>query len=662
MHKALYPRLAVTNLKKNGSTYFPYMLTCVCCVLNFYTMHTMASNPGLQRMPGASSLSAILWLGVWILGLFSTVLIFYTNGFLIKRRKKELGLYSILGMEKKHIARVLLYETLFSSVLSLFIGLAGGLVIGRLLFMLLLNILRFSVPVVYSVPPASLTATALVFALIFGLTLLTNLRQIRLVNPIALLQGSRQGEKEPKASWILAVGGLLSLGGGYAISLTVKSPLDALLLFFLAVILVIAGTYCLFTAGSIAVLKLLKRNKRFYYKPDNFISVSGMMYRMKQNAVGLGNICILSTMVLVTISTTVSLYIGQEDILRRRFPMDMTITEEDASASIEPLEKLVKEGAAAHGVRLEERYLYHSRQLFLYEEGGRYVNASQIDTSKADVHRIAFAEVIPLDDYAAMGGGAYTLEDGEILLFSDDAAGYGRSVFSLLGKDYRVKEELAGIPISRQVKNAVQTQFILIVRDMETAEALMREFYQPEDEIPIALPRRLSFRLEGTDEHCLALAEEVQKGLRDRPGVSVSSLHLERQSWYASFGGFLFIGIFLGLMFMMAAVLIIYYKQISEGYDDHDRFQIMQKVGMSRGEVRAAIRKQILLVFFLPLLVAALHMAMAMPVLTQLLALFSLYNVPLILLCMGATLLVFAGLYALVYTLTAKTYYTLVQA
>ena len=314
MSKHIYPRLAVNNLKKNGSTYFPYMLTCICSIITFYTMQSIAKNPGLDAMPGAGSLGSMLDFGTVVIGIFSTVLLFYTNSFLIKRRKRELGLYSILGMEKKHIAMVLFYETLFTAGISLVLGLGGGMLISKLLFLLLLTILQLSTPIVFTISTSSLVSTALLFAVIFLMTLLTNFRQIHLSNPINLLRGGQKGEKEPKVSWPLAVIGVLALGGGYGIALTVESPIDALLLFFLAVILVILGTYCLFTAGSIAVLKLLKRNKKFYYNPKNFISVSGMLYRMKQNAVGLANICILSTMVLVTISTTVSLYVGQESM------------------------------------------------------------------------------------------------------------------------------------------------------------------------------------------------------------------------------------------------------------------------------------------------------------------------------------------------------------
>lgn len=659
MNKALYPRLAATNLRKNGSTYFPYILTCVCSVLTFYTMHAMASNKGLMEMPGASNLTLILWLGVWVIGLFSTVLIFYTNGFLIKRRKKELGLYSILGMEKKHIARVLLYETLFTSALSLVIGLAVGMLIGKLLFMLLLNILQFSTPLSYSVPPSSLTVTVCLFAAVFFLTLLTNLRQIHLANPIALLQGNRQGEKQPRVSWPLALLGLVTLGGGYAISLTVKSPLDALLLFFVAVILVIIGTYCLFTAGSIAVLRLLRRNKRFYYKPNNFIPISGMIYRMKQNAVGLANICILSTMVLVTVSTTVSLYIGQEDILGQRFPLDLTVSGDESLGNTGDIPALVRRTAQEHGVTLEREAPYHSRELYLYRQDDRFVSGEEVDAADADVNAICFADVMPLEDYNRMTGSSRTLEEGEILLFSSDPAGYGQPEFSLLGTTYRVKEELDAIPMCKKAPGAVQDQYVLVFPDMESAQAVADAFYA---EDPAPLTWRMGMDLEGEDADCIAFAEDLRDRLSALPGTALSSMHLERQSWYASFGGFLFIGIFLGLMFMMATVLIIYYKQISEGYDDHDRFEILQKVGMSRREVRAAIRKQILLVFFLPLLVAAVHIGMAMPVIIKLLGVFALYNVPLILICSAVTLLFFAGLYALVYSLTARTYYRLVQA
>ena len=303
-----YPKLAAGNLKKNRRTYFPYLLTCTVSIVMFYTLLSISTNPGLDQMPGSASVKSILMLGTIIIGMFATVLLFYTNSFLMKQRKKELGLYSILGMEKKHVAKTLFFETLYLALISLAVGLGLGILLSRLLFSLLTHLLSFSTPLEFSIFPSSIVITAALFGFIFLLTLMSNFWQIKTANPIQLLHGGQLGEKEPKTKWVLAILGLISLGSGYAIALTVNNPLDALMLFFLAVVLVIFGTYALFTAGSIAILKILRKNKKFYYRPQNFISVSGMIYRMKQNAVGLANICILSTMVLVVVSTTAVSY------------------------------------------------------------------------------------------------------------------------------------------------------------------------------------------------------------------------------------------------------------------------------------------------------------------------------------------------------------------
>ena len=633
--KVFYPRLAATNLKKNGSTYFPYMLTSVCSVLTFYTMHALAANPGLAQMPGADSLKMILNLGVIVVGLFSAILLFYTNGFLIKRRKKELGLYSILGMEKKHIARVLFYETLFTAAVSLLLGLAGGLLIGKLLFMLLMNILQFTTPIVYTVTPDSLLVTAALFAAVFALTLLTNLRQIHLADPINLLRGGQQGEKEPRVKWPLLVIGLLSLGGGYFIALTVKSPLDALLLFFVAVILVIIGTYCLFTAGSIALLKALKRKKSFYYKPGNFIAVSGMLYRMKQNAVGLANICILSTMVLVTVSTTVSLYIGQNDILRNRYPLDMSVSCPDTPEAIQ----------ATNEVTIPVRYGYSSiPYITAFRDGNGFYSAvpEGMNATPAD---IAVIRVMPLESYTRMTGKEVSLEEDEVLVYTDTMTTFGANTLVLNHVPLRVKAELDDLPLAPKRKDPAQPTVHLVCRDMENQTLIYEQ----------------SFNITGGEEAAAAFSQAVKDAQDTIPGLRSDSQYLAKTSWYASFGGFLFIGIFLGLLFMMAAVLIIYYKQISEGYDDHDRFTIMQKVGMSRKEVHRTIMKQIRLVFFLPLAAAALHIVMALKVMVKMLGAFALTNTALIVTCTGVTLLLFAGLYFLVYTLTARTYFRLVQ-
>ncbi len=659
MRKLFYPKLALTNLKKNRSTYFPYMLTCIVSIATFYTMYSIADNPGLTQMPGYGTLSMILWLGTVIIALFSTALLFYTNSFLIKRRKKELGLYSILGMEKRHIVKTLFFETLFTSVLSLALGLLLGALFSKLLFLILLYLLNLSTPIVFALSWGGMGVTALLFAGIFLLTLLTNFWQIHVSNPITLLKGGQTGEKEPKASWLLTLIGILALGGGYGIALTVQSPLDALLLFFLAALLVIIGTFALFTSGSIALLKLMRRNKRFYYKPKNFISVSGMIYRMKQNAVGLANICILSTMVLVVVSATVSLYLGQERILDERFPLDITIECADDQAQVDGVRLAVKEQQEKSGVAITDYYEYRNFSFVGFSQQNMILTDIPKDFQGNATNYICNVILLPLEDYNRIQGTNETLEKDEVLLFAH-AGQFASQTLWLDERSFSVKKELDSFVLREKTETAPQNSFYVVLSDLDVLAEIMAAY--PQDSEPAFLSCTTQFNLAGSDETVTAFSAALREECKSSiPGVSVDSRSLNREDWYATFGGFLFLGLFLGMLFMMAMVLIIYYKQISEGYDDHDRFEIMQKVGMSKQEVKKTIHKQILMVFFLPLLLACVHIAAAFPVISKLLLVFSMTDTALNLTCTVVTVLFFALLYAVVYSLTARAYYRIIQ-
>jgi putative ABC transport system permease protein len=660
LNKMFYPKLAISNLKKNASTYLPYILTCICSIITFYTMITISSNKGLNSMPGHESLITILSLGTIIIGIFSVIFLFYTNSFLIKRRKKELGLYSILGMGKRHIAKVLFFETLFTSLISLVVGLLGGTLIGKLLFLVLLNMLHLTTTIKFSISTFALGITTVVFCGVFLLTLLTNFLQVKLTNPINLLKGGQLGEKEPKTSWILTIIGVLALGSGYYIALTVKSPLAALTVFFLAVLLVIIGTYALFTAGSIALLKVLKRNKKFYYRSKNFVSVSGMIYRMKQNAVGLANICILSTMVLVTISTTVSLYIGKDDMLRNFFPSDVSIVSADNTTDKTALDSLIKKEAGNYQVTIKDKQVYRFCLLQAFQQKGQFspYNSTR-RPNQQDYDHLCDIQIIPQDDYNKMTNKSYSLRDNEVLIFSVGGT-YGQNTILIGKQDYKIKSELQAFPIDEKKQTQFGNTYYLIVKDVATADSMVKSFGSKVS--GSSLQYSVVFNLVGNDKNTIdyttALIQKVNETV-SKP--EIRSLQLSKADWYAMYGGFLFLGVFLGVLFMMATVLIIYFKQISEGYEDHNRFEIMQKVGMDKQEVKRTIRKQILMVFFLPLIGAIIHVAFAFKVITKLLAIFNLSNITLILICTIITALVYAALYALVYSLTARTYYKLVK-
>ncbi len=657
LNSFLYIRLAFKNLRKNANTYFPYAMTCVCSIITFYTMVAIVQNPGLQNMPGAGSVLAIMALGSIVIGIFSTILLFYTNSFLIKRRKREFGLYGVLGLEKKHIAAVLFFETFFIAIISLVLGLLGGILFGKLIFLLLLNLLSFTVAIPFFISVKAMSTTVLLFAGIFLLTLLTNLWNMHLANPIQLLQSKKQGEKEPKSSWVITLLGILTLSAGYYIAINIQSPLEALTMFFVAVILVIIGTYALFTSGSIAILKALRANKSFYYRPANFVSVSGMLYRMKQNAAGLASICILSTMVLVTIATTVSLYIGKDATLREQYPQDFTLRYDgDLEEQMDVL-SLVRQEAAAANIQISDEYAYRYYEATVKLDK----NHMQFFTGPYTNDMPASAYFILLEDYNRIANTTYSLDEQEILIFCNKK-NYTESTLWIGDTEYQVKQNLTEFPSSKKEANAIEEIYYIVCNDItclqQVSQALEGEPTKKE-----SLQYVIAMNFMGADDDIIVMENAILEQIRlQEAGYSFSSLHFSKTDWYTTYGGFLFLGIFLGALFMMATVLIIYYKQISEGLDDHDRFAIMQQVGMSQQEVRKTIRKQILMVFFLPLIVAAIHISFAFKMLCKLLALFGLLNTHLILLCTCFTVLCFAIGYAFVYGMTAKSYYRLVEA
>lgn len=673
MNSLFYPKLAGTNLRKNAKTYLPYLFSGVCTVMTFYAMLFIANNPGLRNMPGAETLPVFFNLGAIIIGIFSTILLFYTNSFLIKRRKKELGLYCILGMEKRHIAKVLFFEVFYTAGISIILGLLAGMLISKLLYMALLNILNLKVSIVFEVSGASVMVTVILFLVIFFLTLLSNLWQIKIANPITLLHGGAQGEKEPKTKWVLAIIGFIMLGAGYAIAITVESPMDALALFFIAVVAVIIGTYCLFVAGSIAVLKLLKKNKRFYYRPNNFISVSGMIYRMKQNAAGLASICILSTMVLVTVSTTLSLFIGQEDILRERYPRNYSVTfydrTDDSGKRVtikeqqDAFEPLLNNVLSTYDVTQDRRLEYWSVSLGAMWKDQALVPAVQ-ESIKNGLDFIGLT-ILPLDDYNRMEGTDFALKAGECMVFFNGNGAYGKDTIAIGGMELKVAKELGDFSLGKKSEITLSPQYIVVVKDIGAGMEALRAFYPANTDMSsegFNFNYYTGFDIQGDSQTVLdaaeALNEQVKAQLPEAFPLSVESI---RQEWYTLYGGFFFLGIFLGTLFIMATVLIIYYKQISEGYDDHDRFEIMQKVGMSKKEVKRTIHKQVLMIFFLPLAVAVIHVVVAFNVIKRLLFIFGLTNITLFAVCTAATVLVFALIYMLVYFVTAKAYYNLIE-
>lgn len=658
MSKMFYQKLALTNIKKNGKTYFPYILTCISTIVMFYIMHFISVNDGLNRMSGGDTLKTILNLGTYVIGFFSLIFLFYTNSFLIKKRKKELGLYNILGMEKKHIAKVLFWETFFVALISMAMGLLWGIAVSKLMFLVLLKILNFKVPMGFFISTKSLTITAILFGSIFVLTLINNLRQIHLAKPVELLKGGEVGEKEPKTKWVFTLIGVICLGAGYYISLTTESPLAALNLFFLAVILVMIGTYALFTAGSIALLKALRKNKKFYYKTRHFISVSGMIYRMKQNAVGLANICILSTAVLVMVSTTVSLYIGMEDVLRTRYPRDIIIDARNVSKEkSEVINNIIKEQAEKNNISMRDIVKYRSTSLLMVQNKNYFTDSHDDLKSVKD---ICVMNLIPLSEYNGIENKSVTLKEDEVLLYSYRGTMIDDTI-NILDNKFKIKERIDNLTLDGIASAIVYNSYYIIVPDEKTIERVYRSSAEAEAGMS-DLAYYYAFDTDSNAEGEIALTNAINNKMKE---LSIDGYcdgsEASRESFFSVYGGLFFLGIFLGALFIMATVLIIYYKQISEGYDDKGRFEIMQKVGMSKDEIKKSIGSQVLMVFFLPLVTAVIHIAFAFKFIVKLLAVLNLTNVTLFMFCTAGTIIVFALFYAAVYFVTSREYYKIVS-
>ena len=642
MNNFIYEKLAVTNLKNNRKTYVPYIFTGVLTVMMFYIIDALSRGKGITQ----DTLKICLQYATGVIVVFAVIFLFYTNSFLIKRRKKEIGVYNILGMGKRHIARMMAVETILTAGISILGGLVFGIIFGKLMYLLLLKILHNSVDMQFSVNGTAIVQTVILFAGIFLLTYLYNILQIQLVNPVELLHGGNQGEKEPKSRWLLVIVGVAALGNGYWIALTTEAPLEALLKFFVAVVCVIIGTYALFIAGSIVVLKILRKNKAYYYNPKHFTSVSGMIYRMKQNGAGLANICVLSTMVLVMVSTTVSLYAGMEDILDSRFPRDVSIVCNEADTNKEEtLQRLIKEQCEKAGVKITDRVRYRYGSMNAVLKGN---NLEKVEQYYPDNH-FYYVEMITQEEYNRIEKQNVSLKEQEILTYTTNGK-CGKKQINIAGQNYQVKKELSEMTSQPKSTAEMYKTLYIVFANAEQIERIESFSYADK------------FNLKGDDGKQKETLEQIQNEFYEKfPDGTMESRMLSRSSFYELYGGLFFIGIYLGSMFVMATVLIIYYKQISEGYDDRERYQIMQKVGMSKKEVKRSIRSQVLSVFFLPLVVAAIHVAVAFKVMTKILGVLNLTNVSLFAVCTIITIAVFAVFYIIVYSITAKEYYRIVN-
>ena len=680
LRNALYPKLAAQGMRQNRRFFVPYLLALAGLTAAFYVMSALCADPGVMTMRGFAYVMVMMQIGMIVAGILSTVLLLYINSFLMKQRKKELGLYNILGMGKGNIAWIQCWESLYTAVL----GIGGGLILGvalhKLATMALVSLLKFSIPFSAAFSLSAAVRTAVFFGLLLLLALVLNLFRVRLSNPIELLHGGSVGEKEPKTRWLLVVIGAFTMGAGYFIAVTTKDPALAMLLYFLAVLLVIIGTYCLFTAGSIALLKLLRKNKGFYYQTGHFIGVSGMLYRMKRNAVGLANICILSTMVMVMLSGTLALYLGQGELIAAQYPasLNMSIRFDPAQGQNPDLKgaaALTQRFADEHDVPVTSLRVGQYMQVGVTEIRGNefpgakpgYLTSTSNDNT---ANRTLF--VLTAADYAGLSGEpAPALAPGELAVCGEGPAPGPLTFFYYADLEttlssFTITQALPALSMFSVTTN--MTEPVCLVTADEADRAALWDFVGHEFTRSYAL---VLAELDCSNEEELALVdawsdrvisdETFFDGTGTWESWRVDSRAEMAVDGYAMAGGFLFLGIVLGIVFLMATVLIIYYKQVSEGYEDQGRFEIMRKVGLSQKQVKSSIRGQVLLVFFLPIAVAAVHILFDFNLVERMLTMFGVRSVATVALCTAGTLAAFLAVYALVYLLTARTYYKIVK-
>lgn len=642
--------------------YIPFILSSILTIMMYYMVSSLSMNPNMIEIVGGDIMQQILSLGIYVITVFAVIFLFYTNSFLIKRRKREFGLFNILGMEKKHLSIVIALESIIVFLVSMVLGIGIGILLDKAFYLLIAKMLNASITLGFYISYQSIVNSIILFFIIFLLMYVFSLIQINLSNPIELLHGDQHGEKEPKTKWLLAIIGLICLGTGYYMSVSIQDPVTVFVFFMVAVILVVIGTYMLFTAGSIVILKLLRKNKRYYYKTNHFISVSNMIYRMKQNAVGLGNICILSTMVLVMLSTTISLWVGMNDIIETRFPRDITVSinsvdSNQALYTIDNMDYAIEQA----GIQTDDELVYRSLFASAINKGNTYTFGNE-NASLQDISNVVVLYFITLDDYNRTEGTNVNLAPDEVLVFPSGKQ-FDHKTIDIASNTFKVKGILDSIKADSNYSANLQNSMFVVVDSMDTLfmiDDLQKQAYGTNSSF---ISTNYDFNLSKSEE--MSVKEATDALIANYPGdttyMMVDTQEGNYEDLLSLYASFLFIGIFLSFLFIMATVLIMYYKQITEGYEDKKRFEIMQKVGLDKREVKKTINSQVLTVFFLPLVVAAIHIVFAFPMIEKMLRLLYLDNTNLYIMTTVICFGVFALVYVLIYFLTSKVYYGIVR-
>ena len=665
-----YSKFALNNLVKNKRFIVPYVLSTIFTIMSFYILSSLAFGDNLNKLPnGIDATKQVLSLGIIVIAIFSTIFLFYTYSFLVKRRVKEFGLYSVLGMTKKQIAKILVLETIFIAVTTIVLGIGLGIIFDKLMLLVLLKLFSAGVSFGFSITPIAIVFSVLLFGGIYFLLLLYTVIKIARLRIVALLKDENKGEKEPKSRWILAIIGLALIGYGYYTAQTVQNPVKALLVFFYAVVAVIIGTYLVFMAVSITVLKIMKNNKNFYYKPKNFISVSGLLYRMKRNAVGLANICILSTMVLVTMGSTSALYAGMEKSYNERFPRQLMIAGYNSTnEKLKEIENNAKLSAKEAGTEVQDLVSYNSLPMVgrLVEDKFNFESNVGVDLSN-----VKMIVVLQLKDYNKFANKNKTLESNEILLHIDKKGNYNHNSISLNGSDYKIKEKLSEFPgtIGSDTANIMDTYYAVVKDEKEITklatkltELSSKELEKRGISIQTGTPtlqNYVAFNIKDTTKEAKVI--ENFKKLEKQSGIEIEGKEENKLTFRGVFASFLFIGVFISFIFVISQVVIMYYKQISEGYEDKGNFEIMRKVGITDKQIKQSIRSQVLLIFFSPLIIATLHTIVAYPFIEKILRLFLITDSSIFLQALAVTIVVFAIFYLIVYAITSKIYYRIIK-
>lgn len=668
MRRTYYPKLAWLGIKRNKQTYTPFILTGIGMVMMYYIITFLESNRTLYQMRGGGTLQATLGFGVNVMAFFCVIFLFYSNSFLIRRRKKEFGLYNVLGMGKWNIARMLVWESLIIYATAVLGGLAVGVLFSKVAELVAMRMIGLGPDYSFQVSPYAVGRVLLLFALIFGLILLNNLRSIHVSKPVEMLRSENVGEKPPKVNWVFALLSVLVLGAAYFLAVSIKEPMSAMLVFFVAVMMVIAATYLLFISGSVALCRLLQKNKKFYYRTNHFVSVSSMSYRMKRNGAGLASICILSTMVLVTLSSTACLYFGKEDGLRLRYPQDIVLKaatlDEDAAGAVR---ELAVEAAKEAGAVPEGEVYYRYLNVIAERRDDRIATH---DIAIGFSMRASNAQVdfyiVPLEDYNRLTGEREELAPDEVLLGVSKGSSYAHETITVEDwEPLRVKRVVATLPNGEDNAD-IFASYWLIVPDFERYAA----FYQGDirNSVWANTYSYYGFDLSMNDKAQSLLVSticerigEAQIEDEEFPRIWLESIAEERDGFYEMYGSLFFLGILLGIVFLFATVLIIYYKQISEGYEDRSKFEIMQKVGMTEREIKKSVNSQVLTVFFLPLVTAGIHTAFAFPLISRIMLLFGAVNISLLIWTTAACFMIFGFFYIIVYRMTSHAYLKLVS-